>query len=501
VKNKKVYLAIDLGAESGRAITGWIEEKRLKIEEIHRFPTYKVQIGKHFFWDAPAIFTEIKKTLSTIGKQEISGIGVTTWGVDYAFIDKHGILMSLPFHYRDSRTESAMPEVFKKVEKQRIFRETGIQFMPINTLYQIYATNKHSPWMLKSADKMLFMPDLFNYWLCGATVNEFTIASTSQMLNLEKKKFKPRGDWTYGILRKLSIPTRFLVDVIPPGKKLGTLSKDIQEETKTGKIPVFSVCCHDTASAVFAVPAKGKNWAYLSSGTWSLLGKEIDAPIINDDVLSFNFTNEGGYGGKIRFLKNIMGLWIWQECRRQWEEEQNKQFSYIELGELASKEKPFYSLIDVNHPDFFFPGNMIEKIRKFCKSTNQKIPETPGQISRVILESLALEYKLYVGRLESIAGQIDVLHIVGGGSQNKVLSGFAASATKKDILCGPVEATSIGNIGVQMIADKTIKNHDEFRQVVRNSFPLIEYHPENPEDWNQPYEKYLKLKKMSESFI
>ncbi|HPP66849.1 MAG TPA: FGGY family carbohydrate kinase, partial [bacterium] len=320
MKKKRFYLAIDLGAESGRTIIGWLENRRLRINEVHRFTTYNIQIGKYLFWDAPAIFAEIKKSLSIVAKKEIAGIGITTWGVDHAFIDKNGILISLPFHYRDRRTEKIMKEVFRIIGKKEIFNQTGIQFMPFNTLYQVYTTQKNADWILKSADKMLFMPDLFNYWLCGVAVNEFTIASTSQMVNPIKNRFKPRGDWTYSILKQLKIPTHFLSDIIQPGKKIGILSKSIQEELNIGKIPVFSVCCHDTASAVFAVPAMNKQWAYLSSGTWSLLGKEIDNPLINDQTLLFNFTNEGGYNGKIRFLKNIMGLWILQECRRQWNE-------------------------------------------------------------------------------------------------------------------------------------------------------------------------------------
>jgi len=348
---------------------------------------------------------------------------------------------------------------------------------------------------------MLFMPDLFNYWLSGVAANEFTIASTSQMLNPQKTKYKPRGDWAKDILRKLRILTHFLTDVVPPGKKLGTVAKYIQEETGCGKIPVYSVCCHDTASAVFAVPATSEHYAYISSGTWSLLGKEIDQPIINNQSLQYNFTNEGGYGGKIRFLKNIMGLWIWQECRRQWEAQYNRQYSYVELGELAAQEKPFVSFIDVNSSMFLFPGNMVEKIQKFCRTTNQKVPSTIGEISRTILESLALEYKLHIERLESIAGKVDVIHIVGGGSQNKVLSNFAASATGKKVFCGPVEATSIGNIGVQMIAAKIIKNHQEFRKLVAQSFPVTEYEGENHDAWEQPYQRYLQLKKISDQQI
>ena len=501
MKEKNYFLAIDLGAESGRAVIGWIEDGILKIKEIHRFVSHRIQLAQHLFWDAPAIFNEIKISLKNVAAQKISGIGITTWGVDHAFIDKDGILISLPFHYRDRRTENIMEQVFKKMSKKEIFQKTGIQFMPINTLFQVYAAKMQTPWILNSANKMLFIPDLLNYWLCGTAVSEFTIASTSQMLNPTKNKYKPRGDWAKDILNKLNIPTSFLPDIVRPGKKIGRISKHIQEETGTSKIPVYSVCCHDTASAVFAVPAEGKNWAYISSGTWSLLGKEIDQPLINDEVLQYNFTNEGSYNGKIRFLKNIMGLWIWQECRRQWEIEHNKNFSYVELGEMAAKEKPFNSLIDVNNSIFLFVGNMVEKIKKFCRITDQKVPETIGEISRTILESLALEYKFHIERMESIAGCIDTLHIVGGGSQNRVLSGFTASSTGKRILCGPVEATAIGNLGVQMIAAGIIKNHQEFRKLVTRSFPLVEYKSENQKDWDEPYRKYLKLKKISEQQI
>ncbi|MCX7705211.1 MAG: rhamnulokinase [bacterium] len=495
------FLAVDLGAESGRVMLGFIENGKLQIKEVHRFPSHRIQIDRHLFWDAPAIFSEIKNGLKSVSGMQIAGIGVTTWGVDHAFIDRNGILISLPFHYRDRRTENVMEKAFTTVSKQEIFKKTGIQFMPINSLFQVYATKIQTPWILSSAYRMLFIPDLLNFWLCGSTASEFTIASTSQMLNPMKKKYKPRGDWAKDILRKLGIPTHFLPDIVPPGKKLGILSKYIQEETGISKVPIYSVCCHDTASAVFAVPSSTDKWGYISSGTWSLLGKEIDQPLINDDVLEYNFTNEGGYGGKIRFLKNIMGLWIWQECRRQWDMEHNRKFSYTELGEMAAKEKPFQSLIDVNNSMFLFAGNMVEKIQRFCKITNQRVPQTIGEISRTILESLALEYRFHLERMESIAGKIDVLHIVGGGSQNKVLSGFTASSTGKKVLCGPVEATAIGNIGVQMIAAKIIKNHQEFRELVAKSFPLIEYNPQNQTEWENPYTKYLEIKKIAQQQI
>lgn len=491
----KKYIAIDLGAESGRGLVGEFNGEKVILKEIHRFPTYNIQLHSHLYWDALAIFSEIKKIISIAkGEGDISGIGVTTWGVDYGLIGENNLLLSNPFHYRDRRTDGIMEEVFGIVPRDKIFERTGIQFMPLNTLYQLYATKKEFPYLLDFAETLLFMPDLFNFFLTGSKVAEYTIASTSQMYNSSvKRENDVPGEWAVDILDALGIPGHFLPEVVPPGTLLGNISGYIREETGVSDIPVYTVCCHDTASAVVSVPAKDNTWAYLSSGTWSLLGVEIDQPVINEKSLKYHFTNEGGYGKTIRFLKNIMGLWILQECRRQWQRE-GKEFSYQELTEMASTAKPFFAFIDVNHKDFLFPGNMPERIQKYCKDTGQSVPEDIPQIVRVVLESLAMEYRCVVENLEDVIGtRIETLHIVGGGSQNKLLSQFAASSTKKIVIAGPVEATGTGNILVQAIANKEISDISQLREVVRKSFTLFVYQPKDTGQWDENYERYKKL--------
>ncbi|MCM8808500.1 MAG: rhamnulokinase, partial [Candidatus Omnitrophica bacterium] len=404
--------------------------------------------------------------------------------------------LSNPFHYRDERTNNIMEEVFNIVPKERIFRETGIQFMPINTLFQLYATKKEFPFLIENCKYLLFMPDLFNFFLTGEKFCEYTITSTSQMYNslVSGQNKAPRGNWCYGLLEELGIKTDFLQMVISPGTQIGYLAKTLQEELSLPSIPVFAVCCHDTASAVVATPAKEEKWAYLSSGTWSLLGIEIEDPIINEKVLEYNFTNEGGFGGSIRFLKNIMGLWILQECKREWDKN-GKKYTYEELVEMAKNSIPFYSFIDVNSSDFIYPGNMVEKIKNYCKKTGQKVPEDIPQITRIILESLAMEYRYVIERLEEIVGyDIETIYIVGGGSKNYLLSQFTASSTKKLVITGPTEATSIGNILVQAFAKREVRDIKNIREVIRNSFPLIIYRPDEITRWDENYDRYLKLK-------
>ncbi|MFN4227386.1 MAG: rhamnulokinase [Candidatus Ratteibacteria bacterium] len=495
---KKNYLAIDLGAESGRGIIGNFDGNKLTIEEIYRFPTYNTIIFNHRFWNLLSLFEEVKKIIS-IAKNygEIAGIGITTWGVDCGFIGNNNLILSNPFHYRDERTNGIMEEVFQLVPRERIFKETGIQFMPLNTLFQLYATKKEFPYLIDNCKTLLFMPDLFNFLLTGEKFCEYTITTTSQMYNslATGQNKAPRGNWCFGILEQLGIKTDFLTQVISPGTLISNITKNLQEEIGVGQIPVFAVCCHDTASAVVGTPGKDEErWAYLSSGTWSLLGVEITDPIINDKVLEYNFTNEGGFGGSIRFLKNIMGLWILQECKKEWDKA-GKIYKYEELVEISKNATSFYAFIDVNSADFLYPGNMVEKIKEYCKKTGQRIPEDIPQITRVILESLAMEYRYVLEKLEEIIGYpIETLHIVGGGSKNSLLSQFASSATKKIVITGPSEATSIGNILIQILAKRELKDITQIREVIRNSFPLIVYRPENSELWDENYEKYLKLK-------
>ena len=494
---EKKFLAIDLGAESGRGIIGSFNGEKITLKEISRFPTYNIPIFSHRYWDVLSIFSEIKNVLQKAAEEgEIESVGVTTWGVDYALIGKNDLLLSNPFHYRDERTKGIMEEVFAKVPKEEIFQKTGIQFMQINTIFQLYATMKEFPHLLNSAEVLLLMSDLFNFWLSGEKYAEYTNATTSQMYNsLSSGQSKsPRGNWTYGILEKIGISGQCLPEVISPGMSIGNLHKSLREELNLPKIPVVAVCCHDTASAILATPAKGENWAYLSSGTWSLLGVETFDPIIKEKSFQYNFTNEGGYGGSITFLKNIMGLWILQECKRMWEK-QGENYSYEQLTELAVTAKPFYSLINVNNEEFFFPGDMPGRIQKYCKDTEQKVPQEISQITRVILESLAMEYRYTIENLEEILGKnLDVIHIVGGGSQNKLLSQFAASSTRKVVVAGPVEATAAGNILTQALSKKEISDVSQLREIIRNSFPLIIYQPKETSLWEEKYQVYKKLK-------
>lgn len=499
----KKLLAIDLGAESGRGVLGEFKGNKITIKEIHRFPSHNTSICSHIYWDVLAIFDEIKKIIS-LAKHEgnIEGIGITTWGVDFGLFGDNGLLLSNPFHYRDSRTQGIPEEVFGIVSRDRIYEKTGAQCIPIASLFQLYATKKEFPYLLDDVKKLLFMPDLFNFFLTGEQLSEYTIASTSAMYNSNGhgQTRAPRGNWNYDIVGELGLPGHVLTEVISPGTLISNVLPNIRQETGCGDIPVYAVCCHDTASAVVGTPAGENLWAYISSGTWSLLGIETENPIINEKSFRYNFSNEGGYAGSIRFLKNIMGLWIWQECRRQWVKE-GKDYSYLEMTEMADRAKPFSAFIDVNRDEFLFPGNMVNKIQSYCKKTGQNIPEGIDSITRVILESLAMEYKYTFEKLEdTIHNKIETVHIVGGGSQNRLLSQFASSATKKTVITGPVEATSAGNLLVQLIAKQEVANLSQARAVIKSSFPLFVYQPKETSVWDQHYETYKKLKNVSEEF-
>jgi len=500
---KKKILAIDLGAESGRGVLGEFTGDRIEIKELHRFPTHNAKVNSHIYWDVLGIYSEIKKIIS-LAKEEgdVEGVGITTWGVDFGLFGQKNLLLSNPFHYRDSRTQGIPEEVFAQVSRERLYEKTGIQSIPISSLFQLCSTKKEFPVLLENAEKLLFMPDVFNFFLTGEQFSEYTIATTSQMYNSNGhgQLRAPRGNWNYDILGELGLPSKCLAEVISPGTFIANVSDEIKEDTGCGNIPVYAVCCHDTASAVAAVPASENLWAYISSGTWSLLGVETDNPIINEKSLGYNFSNEGGFGGSIRFLKNIMGLWIWQECRKQWVKD-GKEFSYLEMTDMADSAQPFTAFIDVNSKEFLFPGDMIGKIQSYCKKTGQNVPEDIPSITRVILESLAMEYKHAFENLEeTIQNKIETLHIVGGGSQNRLLSQFAASATKKIVMAGPVEATSAGNLLVQMIAKKEVSDLSQLRAVIRNSFPLFVYQPRETSLWDQHYETYKKLKDAGQGY-
>ncbi len=484
----KHYLAFDLGAESGRAILGSYSGAGLSLEELHRFPNTPVRTHTGLYWDVFRLFHEIQQGLAIAGRErklDLSGIGVDTWGVDFGLVGRDGALIACPMHYRDARNDGMLEKTFAVIPREEIFAETGIQFMQLNSLYQLHAMKLAGSPALDAAATLLFMPDLFNYWLTGRQAAEMTIASTSQFYNTGEKR------WATGILDRLGLPTRLLPEVVTPGTNLGPLVPHLCEETDLGRPPLFATACHDTASAVAAVPASGGDWCYVSSGTWSLMGVELDAPVINARSLALNFTNEIGVGSSIRLLKNIAGLWLWQECRRAWALE-GSAYSYEDMTRMAESAPPFRAVIN---PDaFLHPGRMPEKIAAFCRSTGQEAPASHAEFCRVILESLALRYRQVLESLEELLGRkLGVIHIVGGGSRNGLLNRFVADATARPVVAGPSEATAVGNILVQMVGSGELGSIGDARDLVRRSFPpqVIECRPGT--EWDAAYEKFQRL--------
>ncbi len=438
-------IAFDLGASSGRAIVGTLESGRLTLEELHRFTNTPVQLPTGLYWDTLRLFHEIRHGLTVAGrdrKLKIDSIGVDTWGVDFGMLGDDGALVDNPRHYRDARTNGMLERTFAIVPREEIFAATGIQFMQLNSLYQWHAMKLAGSPALKLARRLLFLPDLFNYWLTGVERAERTIASTSQFYNPRLREFA--GD----LLSRLGLDPSILAGIVDPGSKLGPLLPEIADESGLGAVPVYATGGHDTASAVAAVPAaSGNDWCYISSGTWSLMGVELDAPVINERSLAENFTNEAGAAGKIRFLKNIAGMWLLEECRRDWALEGHK-FTHEDLMASAAAAPPGIAKID---PDAFLePGRMPARICDACKSSGQRAPTNPAEITRVILESLAERYRQVIASLESLTGRtIRVIHIVGGGSQNRLLNQLAADATGRIVIAGPSECTAAGNILIQ----------------------------------------------------
>ncbi|MBM3237695.1 rhamnulokinase [Candidatus Poribacteria bacterium] len=483
------FLAFDLGASSGRAVLGTLKNNRLVLEEIHRFTNGPVAVHGTLYWDVLRLFDEMQQAMSLYVHshgRELSGIGVDTWGVDFGLLSRDGALISNPVHYRDKRTDGMMEEVFKRVPREEVYNQTGIQFMQLNTLYQLFSLVLNKSPLLEVADTLLMMPDLFNYFLTGAKSAEFTEATTSQFYN-------PRsGAWAMLLLEKLGIPAKIMPEIVPPGTILSKLSPHIAEEVGLVQVNVVAPACHDTGSAVAAVPAERDDWAYISSGTWSLIGIEVQEPIINEQSLQFNFTNEGGVGGTYRFLRNVAGLWLVQECRRIWERS-GQSLSYQELVRLAAEAKPFIAFVDPDHNSFLNPPDMPAAIVEFCERTGQTKPATKGEIVRCALESLALKYRAVLEMISQIRGPIKKLHIVGGGTQNTLLCQFTANATNVPVIAGPVEATAIGNIMVQAIALGCLPSIAEGRRLIRQSFDLVEYQPQEQDAWDEAYQRFVKI--------
>lgn len=485
------FLAFDFGASSGRAMLATFDGEKITLEEKHRFSNDPVNINGDLHWDALRLFFEIKQGIlkcANSGDRDIDCIGIDTWGVDYGLLDKNDKLLGNPFHYRDTRTDGMYDEAFKKVSKEEIFNSTGIAYNWFNTVFQLLSARLSDDVSLNNAKTMLFMPDLFNFFLTGEKRTEYTIASTSQMFDSQKH------EWAYDMLKKLDIPTDIFADMIYPGEKVGTLKPELAEELGVEQIPVIAVASHDTGSAVASVPVVDqKDFIYISSGTWSLMGVELDEPRVTKEALEYNFTNEGGVNKTIRFLKNIMGLWLIQESRRQWERE-GELLSFDELEKQANEAAPFESLIDPDYHEFQTPGNMPKRIKKYCEMTGQKVPETKGEIIRCIAQSLAFKYRQTVEGMEDVTGnKYNVINIVGGGIKDKMICQFTANATKRVVNAGPVEATSIGNVIVQAIAMGAIKDLNEGRQIVRNSFDIAEYTPQDNEAWDAAYENWKNI--------
>jgi len=473
----KTVLSVDLGAESGRVMAVHFDGHHLKIEEQHRFPNNTVVLNDVLHWDFLRLWKDIQEGINSAKSLQPASLAVDTWGVDFGLLDVQGHLIGNPVHYRDKRTNGMMANAFQKIDQNTIFEETGIQFMQINTIYQLLSMVESSSPLLSIADTFLTAPDLINYWLIKEKVCEFTNATTTQMINAHEKK------WAKNIINALGIPEHIFPDIVFPGTHLG----------KYDGIPVIAPACHDTGSAVASVPANTPNFSYISSGTWSLVGLETDKPIITKEALAANVTNEGGVYGTNRLLKNVMGLWVLQQCRQEWQR-QGDSFSYEELVKVAQTAPELKSIVNVNDARFLPPGNHVRNIQDMCKETKQPIPETPAAITRCILESLALAYREVIETLQQIHGKnIEVIHIIGGGANNQLLNQMTSDATGIPVVAGPTEATVIGNALVQLITLNAIKDLEEGRRLVSKMHEIKNYQPHNKTRWDEAFQKYKMI--------
>ena len=490
---KQHFFAVDLGATSGRTILGIIEDGRLEQEELTRFPNNLIETGGHFYWDIYALYNEMIRGLQIVGQRgiSISSIGIDTWGVDFVFIGEDGALLRNPVAYRDPHTFGRMEEYFEHVVGRRqVYDITGIQFMNFNSLFQLYAMRQDDNAALKHCQKVLFLPDALSWMLTGEAVCEYTIASTSQMLDPHT------GDLSERLIESVGLTRRHFGRMVQPGTKIGVLTKEVQKMTGLGPVPVIAVPGHDTASAVAAVPARDENFAYLSSGTWSLMGIESRQPVINDRSYELNFTNEGGIEGTTRFLKNICGMWLYERCRKEWPEDVRK-LSHPELQGSAMGVEAFRSIINPDDVLFANPPSMIEAIQQYCRQTRQPVPGTPSELCRCIFDSLALRYRQVFGWLKEFASvDLNVLHIIGGGSLNKYLNQFTADALGVKVTAGPQECTAIGNIMLQAKAAGMVDDVWQMRRIIADSVETVAYQPQGDEAaWDKAYTRYLEITK------
>ncbi len=483
------YLALDLGAGSGRAIAGYFKDGHIHTDEIVRFENRPVKLNNTVYWDFLSLFDHIKRGISMAVKKgyDLRGIAVDAWGVDFGLLDRHGNLLSNPVTYRDSRTVGMGAEAVKSVSKEEMYRLSGIQQMEINTLFQLLSLVKQDAPVLGMADKLLFTPDLINYFLTGEATNEYTIASTSQLLNAQTK------EWDESLFRRLGLP--FLMGkVIYPGTTIGGLTSEVAEETGALHAKVYAVGSHDTASAIAAIPAEGDDWAFLSSGTWSLLGVLTENPVLTDDAFRNDFTNEGGVDDKVLFMRNMTGLWLLQCLIAEWEKEEDQKQLYEVLLSEATKAVPFRSVVDSDHSVFTNPPSMSTAIRAYCETTGQSVPQSKGEYVRCVLESLALKYSAVMKKLEQCSGKsIKKLYIVGGGSQNALLNQMIADALNMEVVVGLTEATAIGSIMQQAIADEYVKDWKAGHKIIRNSFEFVTYKPERHDQWISQRHKIYKM--------
>ena len=483
------FLAFDIGASSGRGVLGELKNDGLQIREICRFPNGMIPVRGHLRWNIFNLLSHVKEGLRFCAQDSDNrpaSVGIDTWGVDFGLLADDGSILGLPFGYRDSRTDGAMESFFRKIPRERVYELTGIQFLQFNSLFQLEAMVRDKSPLLDVATDVLFIPDLLNYLLAGIKKTEFTFATTSQLYNPIKK------DWEEELLSALDVRKSLMQEIVKTGSVIGETTSDVSKEIGLDPIPVVAVATHDTGSAVAAVPASGRGWAYISSGTWSLMGIEIQKPIINEQSLQLNFTNEGGVGDTFRFLKNIAGLWLLEECRRVWSKKRNR--DYEDLLALAEDAAPFTALIDPDWSGFLNPPHMPEAIRRFCRDTRQVSPDSHGTVVRCILESLALKYRLVLEQLRQLSPEpINRIHIIGGGVQNRLLCQYTADATGLPVVAGPVEATAIGNIMVQALSAGCVASLAEMREVIGRSFRLLEYEPQNAKEWDLAYNKFKEI--------
>ena len=499
MEQKKYFFAVDLGATSGRTILGSLSDGKFDLEELTRFDNRLIETGNHFYWDIFALFYEIIAGLKLVAQRgiHIESIGIDTWGCDFVYVDKNGDILRNPLAYRDPHTFGVMEKYFdEKISKEKVYEKTGIQFMNFNSLFQIYAMRKAGNVALENADKILFIPDALSYMLTGNAICEYTVASTSQILN------PMTGDLDNELVESLGLKREQFGKMTNPASIIGTLTEEVQKMTGLNAVPVIAVAGHDTASAVAAVPAKNEEFAYLSSGTWSLMGIETKEAIINDRSFDLNFTNEGGIDGTTRFLKNICGMWIYERCRKEWKDaaaannSDMEALSHSALIAEAMKQPAFQSIINPDDAVFANPSSMVDAIQGYCEKTSQYVPKTYGEICRCIFESLALRYRQIFTWLKEFANfDIYVLHIIGGGSLNAYLNQFTANSCGITVLAGPQEGTAIGNIMLQAKASGAVKDIWEMRQIIANSLELKRFEPQDKEAWDKAYEHFLEITK------